>query len=83
LSNLISVKIRNHWIVNSFWVLIPTLVGGIAIGLIYWSKKRYDLEAAEFARREELMFGQDFRSISWNKRTMQEDLMERMKEEES
>jgi len=76
LSNTFVAKIRNHWIVNSFYVIIPSLVAGIATGLIYWSKKRYDIEAAEFSRREELMFGHDFRSVSWNKRTLQEDLIQ-------
>ncbi|MHA1111617.1 MAG: BatD family protein, partial [Promethearchaeota archaeon] len=71
-----TVKVRNYWFVNALYVVIPSIVGGIATGLLYRTKKRYDLEAAEFSRREELMFGQDLRSVSWNKRTLQEDLFD-------
>jgi hypothetical protein len=89
-SDPFTVKVRNYWIVNALWVVGPSIIGGVATGLIYWSKKRYDIEAAEFSRREELMFGQDLRSVAWNKRTLQEDLYDlqnpgkiRPKEDES
>ncbi|MBN2157171.1 MAG: hypothetical protein JW776_14095 [Candidatus Lokiarchaeota archaeon] len=75
-SSVFQVKVRNVWVVNALYVILPSLIGGMTVGLIYWSKKRYDLEAAEFSRREELMFGQNLRSVAWNKRTLQEDLLD-------
>jgi hypothetical protein len=82
-SSPFTVKVRNNWFVNALYVLLPTIIGGVVTGLVYWSKKRYDLEAAEFARREELMFGQDLRSIAWNKKSIQEELLDLQESEEN
>jgi hypothetical protein len=41
---------------------------------LYWWKHRYDRESAEFERREELMFGSDLRSKSWDKFVIEEHL---------
>ena len=47
----------------------------ITAGLYLW-KNRYDRESAEFDRREELMFGEDYRSRAWDKNIIEEQLNE-------
>ena len=73
-SNNLTIKVRNAWIFDVFSILIPSLSGIFVITGLYWWKNRYDREAIEFQRREELMFGMDFRSVAWDKFTIEEHL---------
>ena len=72
-SNSLLVKIRNTF-VNNLFVLIPSFLGLIITSGLYWWKNRYDQESAEFERREELMFGVDYRSRAWDKFIIEEHL---------
>lgn len=73
-SNSFIVKVRNTWINNALWILIPSLVSiGLTLFLYRW-KHRYDRESAEFERREELMFGSDLRTKAWDKYIIEEHL---------
>ncbi|MCP4761832.1 MAG: hypothetical protein GY870_08620 [archaeon] len=73
-SNTFTIKVRNNWIVNAAYILIPGTVGLLMTAILYWWKNRYDLETAEFERREELMFGTDYRATSWDKFIIEEHL---------
>ncbi|MBD3352050.1 MAG: hypothetical protein GF364_11240 [Candidatus Lokiarchaeota archaeon] len=73
-SNNLVVKVRNYWLVNALWILAPSTLLIASTSLIYWWKHRYDLEAAQFERREELMFGSDYRSTAWDKFIIEEHL---------
>lgn len=81
-SNMLTIKVRNLWIVNALWIMIPAAACLVATAFIYWWKHRYDLEAAQFQRREELMFGQDLRSTAWDKYIIEEHLQALMRGEE-
>jgi hypothetical protein len=77
-SNSLLIKVRNNWIVNAAWILVPSAIAFALTILLYWWKHRYDLEAADFERREQLMFGTDFRSSSWDKFIIEEHLKQIM-----
>jgi hypothetical protein len=72
-SNSLLVKIRTTF-ANNLLVLIPSFLGLIITSGLYWWKNRYDQESAEFERREELMFGADYRSRAWDKFIIEEHL---------
>lgn len=72
-SKSLLVKIRNTPI-NILFVLIPSLLGLIITAGLYLWKNRYDRESAEFDRREELLFGEDYRSRAWDKNIIEEQL---------
>jgi hypothetical protein len=74
-SNSLLVKIRNSQI-NILLILIPSFLGLIITSGLYLWKNRYDQESAEFERREELMFGEDYRSRAWDKYIFEEHLNE-------
>ncbi|MHA1819776.1 MAG: BatD family protein [Promethearchaeota archaeon] len=76
MGNGFTIKIRNNWLQNGFYLLGPAIGGIILTILLYWWKHRYDIEAAEFDRREEIMFGEDYRTFSWDKFIIEEHLEE-------
>jgi len=76
------IKVRNDWIVNAAWILVPSAIALGLTALLYWWKHRYDLESADFERREQLMFGTDFRSSSWDKYIIEEHLKQLMEGKE-
>ncbi|MHA1339837.1 MAG: BatD family protein [Promethearchaeota archaeon] len=73
-SNEFNIKVRNQWEVNASWILLPAGLTIATTIFLYWWKNRYDLEAAQFERREELMFGTDYRSTAWDKFIIEEHL---------
>lgn len=73
-SNELTIKVRNKFLINGLWILLPAGFGLISIISLYWWKNRYDIESAEFERREELMFGVDYRTSAWDKFVIEEHL---------
>ncbi|MHA1727692.1 MAG: hypothetical protein ACTSWY_03055 [Promethearchaeota archaeon] len=76
-SNILIVKVRNNWFINASYIIIPGLLGFLITAGLYLWKNKYDLEAAEFERREELIFGTDY-SSSWDKFIIEEHLQDIM-----
>jgi hypothetical protein len=73
-SNTLLVKVREVWPITSLLLTVPLSLGLFITAGLYWWKHRYDRESMEFKRREELIFGTDYRSISWEKYVIEEHL---------